>query len=273
MPIKLTLLLIIIFTVTTILVTWPGNLTSPNYKADTIIPTGTQIPATTPTIPKKETYYSLILGDSMEDALGPNANPLREKLIEYYPENEFVNYNYGFGSTNILSLKDRLNALTNYRGESYPPALTLDFDLVLFGSFAYNPLSEFPLEEGLKKQNEALDENIKKIREARPRAVIVFLTPIAPSKEKYGEGVVEMTRAERRQNAEERIAYIKNHIEYANKNSYPVIDIYEKSLKGNGEVDLKYINPDDYIHPSAEGLDMMARTIADFIYENEIYPR
>ena len=117
-----------------------------------IIPTPTPIatinpfPYKIPSVQNKRSYLTVLVGDSMTDALGVNANQLRLDLISYYPTHEFVNYNYGFGSTNILSILDRLNTGSTYLGKTYPPILTQGFDLTIIESFAYNPLSQFPPE-------------------------------------------------------------------------------------------------------------------------------
>jgi len=71
-------------------------------------PTPYQFPYKNPIIPKGESYRIIIVGDSIVNSLGLNANALREDLLKYYPDSEFVTYNYGYPSTNILSLYQRL---------------------------------------------------------------------------------------------------------------------------------------------------------------------
>ena len=83
-----------------------------------------------PPIPKKRSYLTLLAGDSMLASLGVNANPLRLKLISYYPDNEFVNYNYGFPSTNIETLPERLQSETLDRGTKYQAILNMNIDLI-----------------------------------------------------------------------------------------------------------------------------------------------
>ena len=116
----------------------------------TPIPTATPTPFNPfpykpPVIPYSRAYRTMLVGDSMVGSLGPNANLLRLHLIEFYPAHEFVNYNYGFGSTNILTVPDRLEKQTTYLGETFPPINDQTFDLIIFESFAYNPLSQYPL--------------------------------------------------------------------------------------------------------------------------------
>src|SRR5258708_24107958 len=67
-------------------------------------PIANPFPYKIPKIPSKRSYLTFLVGDSIIAALGLNDNGLREDLIKYYPDHEFVNYNYGFPSTNIESL-------------------------------------------------------------------------------------------------------------------------------------------------------------------------
>ncbi len=254
------------------------DLTLKNARQKLVIPTKVEIPKNIfpyqrPSIPVKRAYLTFIVGDSEVAALGKNANQLREDLIAVYPEHEFVNYNYGFGSTNILTVPDRLEKTTTYLGETFPPINEQVFDLIIFESFAYNPLSEYPLAEGLKKQTEILDMSIKAVIKKHPGSVVAIMVPIAPSEEFFAQGVINLTPEVRKQWVEERVAYIKNAIEFAEKNNIPLINVYEKSLTADGKADLKYINPSDYIHPSIEGISLISKTIADYIFQNQIFPQ
>lgn len=225
-----------------------------------------------PELPIKRAYVTFLVGDSMLGSLGPNANQLRLDLIKLYPDHEFVNYNYGFGSTNILSVPNRMHSQSTYLGQNYPPVLGEQFDLIIFDSFAYNPLSEYPLEEGLKKQTEILDQSIRETIRKHPNSVVAILVPIAPSSTHFAEGTLDLSPEQRKQWTEERTAYIKNAIDFAEKNNIPLINVYEKSLTPQGDGDLRYINASDYIHPSVDGVKLISQTIADFIFQNHIFP-
>lgn len=225
-----------------------------------------------PPVPNKRSYLTVLVGDSITESLGENADGLRKSLIKLYPDNEFVNYNYGFGSTNILSLTDRLTKETTYQGTKFPPILKQGFDLIIIESFAYNPLSDFPLDEGLVRYEKALDAAVRKIIRERPETVIALMTPIAPNKENYGKYTYELSPEVRTNWVRERLAYINKLTEYANKNNIPLINVYEKSVLPNGDGNLKYINPTDYIHPSVEGKKLIEQTIADFIFQHKIFP-
>ncbi len=189
-------------------------------------------------------------------------------LRKYYPDKEIHILNYGIGSTSILTLPDRFTKGAIRGNETLLPILDKDFDLILIESFGNNPLSNFTLEEGLKKQNETLDETVKLIKEKKPQAVIVFVATIAPNRDRYAEGIVNLTTDERRKWADERIAYIKNHIKYAQDHKILLIDLFNKSLDKYAD----YINDSDFIHPSNNGLIFIGEEIAEFIFNNRILP-
>ncbi len=225
-----------------------------------------------PAIPVKRSYLTMLVGDSIIGSLGENANQLRLELISLYPTHEFVNYNYGFGSTNILSVKERLTKETLYQGKTYPPILSQGFDLIIIESFGYNPLSGPSLSESLKKYEETLNDVVIEIIKSHPNSVIAIMTPIAPNRENFAKGVYDLSPEVRIQWAKEREEYIKTAIKFAQERNIPLINVYERSLDANGNADLKYINPNDYIHPSKEGVVLITKTIAEFIYQNRIFP-
>lgn len=219
-------------------------------------------------IQSKPDYTIVLVGDSMTEYLG-NSDELRSYLKNYYLDKTFEILNYGFGSTNILSVEKRLKEET-FHTRSFKAILDLDFDLILLESFGHNPLSEYPLEEGLQKQNQALDIILQSITEKKPNSKIVFAATISPNKYAYGRGVVELSDEERIKWAEERVAYIKNHIKYATSHNIPLINIFEKSLDEGGNGNTDYISNADYIHPSPQGVYFISEQIAKFIFENKI---
>ncbi len=232
-----------------------------------------QLAATAPTAQKStqvkypQDYTLVLVGDSMTQILG-NCDELKEDLKKYYPKKSFECLNYGFGSTNILSLQERLEKETFF-GRNFRPITEIDFDAILIESFGHNPLSQYPLEEGLKKQTEVLQKAFTTLKKTNPRAKIVFVATIAPSVKKYGFGQVELSTEERGKWAGEREAYIKNHINFAQANNIPLINIYEKSLK-EGDLNLDLVSSNDFIHPSPTGVRFISREIADFLY-NQIF--
>ncbi len=208
----------------------------------------------------------------MTDVLGENFDQLRLELNEDYPNKVFGLFNYGFGSTNILSVMDRLVKPSQYQGRELPAILDRYFDVIIIESFGHNPLSQLPLGVGLMKQTETLDEIVAWLVYSHPESVIVFLATISPSQEFYGKGVVELTGEQRNAWANERRAYIENHINYAKRHNIPLIDVYAKSLDDAGQTLLKYVSSANYIHPSGEGIKLISQSISDFLFQNKILP-
>lgn len=225
----------------------------------------------TQAIKPKDTYTIVLVGDSMTDYLG-SADDLKENLKTYYPNKQINIKNFSVGSTNILTLPERLQNLTNYNGVISQPILNTDFDLILIESFGHNPLSEYSQNEGFKKHDEVLDQALVMIRQRQPQAQVILVATIAPHHDRYAEGVVSLTTEVREEWAKQRASYIKNHIEYAKKHRLPLINIYEKSLVEQGGGNIDYINTGDFIHPSPTGIKFISYEIAEFIFKNRILP-
>lgn len=207
----------------------------------------------------------------MTDYLGSGVE-IKRYLKNYYPQKNIDIHNFSVGSTNILTLPERLQNLTNYNGKISEPILNTNFDLIIIESFGHNPLSQFPLDEGLKKHNEILDQAISMIKQRQPQALVILMATIAPHNDRYGEGVVNLSTEERIKWAKERASYIKNHIAYAKNHRLNVINIYQKSLDETGGGNMDYIDTRDFIHPSPTGIEFMAGEIANFIFRKRILP-
>jgi lysophospholipase L1-like esterase len=213
--------------------------------------------------PPTPDYRIVFVGDSMTEKLG-NFDELHGYLKKYFPNRTFLLLNYGFGSTPITSVPERLEKDSTHSARIFEPINNIDFNLILLESMGHNPLSELPLNEGLKKQNETLDQIIASITKKHPKESIIFVATIAPNKAHYGEGLVDLSVEKRAEWANERNAYIENHIKYAKDHNIPLIDIYHKSLT-NGDGNLDYIDNKDHIHPSATGVYLISKEIADFL--------
>lgn len=209
-------------------------------------------------ITPKSSYTIILVGDSMTDYLG-QGEEIKKNLKNYYPKKQINIKNFSVGSTNILTLPDRLQNLTNYNGRISEPILNTNFDLILIESFGHNPISP------LSRHNEVMDQARKMIRERQPWARMILMTTIAPHSNRYAEGVANLTTEERRKWAKERASYIENHIEYAKDNKIHLINIYEKSHDD-------YIDTNDFIHPSPTGIKFISREIAEFFFKKRILP-
>lgn len=267
------ILLIVIIVITAVyILSLPKTKNVVTAILSTPAPTPYQFPYKNPVIPKDRSYRMVIVGDSIVNSLGLNANILRLALIGYYPNSEFVTYNYGYSATNVLSLYQRLTEKTANNGSENPAILKQGFELIIIESFGNNPLSQFPLNEGLEKQNEELERSIKAILAEKPNVALAFMTPIALDPVSYARGTVALSPEVRKQWVSERIAYIDNHRKFAENLGIPVIDVYKASLKPDGTVDKTYIS-DDFVHPSKKGIELISKTIADYIFTNKILPQ
>lgn len=200
-----------------------------------------------------------------------NNEEILGNLKKHYPRKKINILNYGIGSTNILTVPERLESGSVKGTETLFPVFHYETDVIFIESFGNNPIN-FPLEEGLAKQTETLDKIVEMIRKNKPKAVIVFMATIAPNRERYGDGVYDLTLEERKAWAEERIAYFKNHIEYAKAHKIPLLNIFEKSLSESGDGNIDYLESHDFIHPSPTGIKFISREIADFLFKNRILP-
>ncbi len=215
-------------------------------------------------------YTIVLLGDSMTETLG-NADELRGYLNEYFPDKTFEVLNYGYGSTNILSAKERLTQTTHHAGRDFRPILDIDFDYLIIESFGHNPLSEYPLDEGLKKQTEALDDIFSLVATTSGKEKLIFLSTIGTDKKTYAKNSQpDLSPEVRKQWAQERDRYIQNHLSQAKFYGIPGIDVFSASLDGNGNVKSYLVRDDDNIHPSPKGTLFISKKIADFLVENKL---
>jgi lysophospholipase L1-like esterase len=213
-----------------------------------------------------ESSHTLVfLGDSMTESLG-NFDELQKYLKDYYPQKKFLLLNYGYGSTNILSAKDRVEKETTHSGRLFQPINNIDFDYIFIESFGNNPLSDLPIEEGLKKQTESLDSLLESITSKHPKSKVIFVATIAPNNKWFGKNSLDISDEKRKSWAHERYLYIRNHIIYAKNHNIPVINIFEKSFNAQGQGKVVYLSSKDYIHPSPVGVHFISKQVADFIY-------
>ena len=232
-------------------------LAQPLYFFNSIFKKSSDLPTQ---VKPAQSYTIALIGDSMTQFLGDGTD-LKKDLKKLYPGKDFSILNFAAGSTSILTVPERLNK----------DILNTKPEIIILESFGNNPLSDLPLDQGLKKQQQALDQIIQIIKEKNPQTVLIFMATVSPSRERYGEGVVNLTTEKRRAWADERIAYIKNHIKYAKDHEIPLINIYEKT-KGNGDGNIDYINSVDFIHPSPTGILLISSEIADYLYKNRVIP-
>jgi lysophospholipase L1-like esterase len=221
-----------------------------------------------PEIEDKDSITILLVGDSMTTALGPHPFRLSRLLNERY-DKKFAVDNYSEGSKSILSLRELLTREIQINGTSEKAAIDRDFDILIIESFGHNPLSEYPLDEGLVLQEKILDETMLWLIKDKPKAVIIFLATFAPDEENYARGAVGLTGEASENFATERKKYIENFIEYAKEHQIPLINMYEQSYNPDGTFRKELIFQLDNIHPSQDGIELIQENIFEFIVERE----
>lgn len=215
-------------------------------------------------------YTIVLLGDSMTETLG-NSDELRGYLNEYYPDKTFEVLNYGYGSTNITSARERLTQTSYHAGRDFRPIMDIDFDYLIIESFGHNPLSQFPGEEGIKEQNKVLDDIYSLVATQSGREKLIFMSTIGTDKTTYAKNSQkDLSPKVRKQWAVERDRYLENHLSQAKFYGLRSIDIYHASLNANGDVKKYLVREDDSIHPSPTGVLFISKKIADFFYQNNL---
>lgn len=223
---------------------------------------------TVPTIPKKDHYTIFFVGDSMTEGLGPHPSRFSDLINAAYPNTSFITDNYSVGGHNVTTLPDLLNTPKEFNNGWEKAALKREFDILVIESFGHNPLSDFPLEEGLVVQKNILTQMMTTITRDHPQAVVIFLATIGPSDERYGDGLLNLTPELKADFVRERKAYIENHIAYAIEHGIPLLNLYATAREPDGKVKLAYLRASDHLHPSQAGVDWIQEEIAEFIVEN-----
>lgn len=213
-------------------------------------------------------YTIVLLGDSMTEILG-NSDELRGYLNEYYPDKTFEVLNYGYGSTNIMSAKERMIKPSYHGNRDFQPISNIDFDYLIVESFGHNPLSEYK-EDGLYAQETVLNDLVEYVATTSGKEKLIFMSTIGTNKETYAKTKKDLTDDIRREWALERDGFLKNHIEYAKKHGIPYIDIFSASLDSKGDAKQYLVRDDDYLHPSPKGVLFISKKIADFFFQNNL---
>ena len=219
-----------------------------------------------PVTQRKDGYTILFVGDSMTFALGPHPFRFSQVMNENY-EQTFAIDNYSIGSISVLSLDQLITTEGAFENNTEPAIIDRDYDILLIESFGHNPLSQFPLEDGLRLQEETLDKAMIRLIDANPDGLIVFVATLSPDEQNYARNTLDLSAELRLGFVKERRAYIENFIAYAKSHNIPLVNMYEMSLNEDGSVKANLISNDN-IHPSQEGIEVIQEEIARFIIEN-----
>lgn len=225
-------------------------------------PTPTPIPIPTPNIALKKSSYTIALfGDSMIDTMGENLEYLQKILASKYSQTKFNLYNYGIGGQNVEQGLARFESTFVNRERQYPPVPALFPDVLIIGSFAYNPFST----HDRNKHYSLLKDLITKAKKVSSH--VYLLAEIAPLKTGFGKGKngVNMAEEAALEHSIHIIEQLDDVINLSQAENIPLINVYYNSrIYGSfGNPDL--VSKDDGIHPSEAGHSFTAELIVEKI--------
>lgn len=225
----------------------------------TLIPTiePTVIPTIEPTTNLTKSSYTIaIFGDSMEDTMGDNLEYLSQSLKNKYPQTSFHFYNYGIGAENVEAGIARLSQELHYQSRNYPSLTSLKPDILIIGSFAYNPFAPYDRDRHWLKLSE-LVQNAKNIS-----AKVYILAEIAPLRSNFGQGPngVNWPADVAYTHSGHIIEQLENAVGLSRSLNVPLINAFYPSRDTTG-----YVNPSDGIHPSVSGHQFTADIITQTI--------
>ena len=206
----------------------------------------------------KSTYTIAVYGDSLVDTMGERLEYLEKSLRAKYPGTDFKLYNYGIGGENVTKGLERFASAFSYQTRNYPPITQINADVIILGSFSYNP---FPNHDA-QKHYSLLNNLI--FRAKATGAQVYLLAEIAPLENNFGDGPHGINWPPDLANlqAVHIVEQIQNVLSLATSTNTPIINAYRESLMGSKFGNPTYINSDDGIHPSVQGHVLTANLIA-----------
>jgi len=210
-----------------------------------------------------------VLGDSMIDTLGPDISSLETALEQYFPNKKFKIINYGVGASNIEYALHRLKNNYQYKDQDYPSLLSLNPDIIVVESFAYNNFGN--TQSGFDRQWQALSNITSTIQKELPATKIVLTATIAPNSLNFASGIkdIHLTNLEKIEKTKTIRAYLQNIINFAQSQKFPLANAFTNSLK-NDEGLPELISKADNLHPSELGAQFFSDTLAKTLFDNKI---
>ena len=114
-------------------------------------------------------------------------NLCQKSFNRYFPHKKIEFLKYGYGATNIDTAPERLTQNTTYLDQNNPSILSLNPDIIVVESFAYNNFGN--TSTGIDRHTEKLKEIVKIIRENNPETQILLSATIAPNSLVYAQGI------------------------------------------------------------------------------------
>lgn len=220
-------------------------------------PTPTSIPT-----PSKKSYTIAIIGDSMAETMGDSIDYLQTSIKKKYPTTGFAMYNYGIGSENIEEGLARFDKPFDHGNRHYVSLTGLKPDILIIGSYAYNPLVPFDK----NKHYRDLIELGTRAKQVSPNTKVYLLAEIAPLAKGFGTGPggVNWPADLANSQAEKIVEQMQNVFVAARDLDLPLIDVYNASLVSGSEYGQEqYVGTHDHIHPSVLGQIFTADIITE----------
>ena len=210
----------------------------------------------------KRTYSIAFIGDSLIDTMQTSFPYLTESLHNRFPDVDFKLYNYGIGAENVETGLARFDQKLMYKDRIYPPLSTISADIIIIGSWAYNPFSP----NDPQKHKRLLTEIVRKAQTTG--AHIYLLEELAPLGADFAKGVggVSFSKEEAIKQSERIIEQLQNAKDIAKSLNIPFIDVYDKTKLPASEFgQAKYTNQTDGIHPSPLGHRLTADIVTQTV--------
>ncbi|OGK16960.1 hypothetical protein A2690_01465 [Candidatus Roizmanbacteria bacterium RIFCSPHIGHO2_01_FULL_39_12b] len=210
-------------------------------------------------------YTIAIVGDSMEDTMGEYADYLEHEIERAYPMTKFNLFNYGRGSQTVEEALGKIDQNFNYQTRVYPPLPSINPDIIIVGSFAYNPFTPYDR----NRHWISLTRMIEKLKTITPN--VYLLAEMAPLRSEFGKGPqgVNWETGTVITHSGHIIEQLQNAVGLSKTLNIPVINVFadtynEETKSGNAA----YIDPSDDIHPSVYGHEKMAEKIVETLQLN-----
>ncbi len=220
-------------------------------------------PTPTPTLkPVKTLYKVAVFGDSMVDTMGQTLEYLENSLKKKYPDINFALYNYGQGSINVEQGLEKFNQQFSYSSRLFEPLPQLQADIIILGSFAYNPLTPHSRDAHWLGLTRLIEESEK------TKSKVYLLAEIAPLRADFGRGPngVNWSTQTRIEHSGKIIQQLENAVALSKILNVPLINVFERTYdREKKEGRREYINFSDGIHPSVAGHKLTADLIAETI--------
>jgi hypothetical protein len=215
------------------------------------------------TKPKKESYVIAAIGDSMVETMGDSLDYLKASLKEKYPDTEFAMYNYGIGAEKVTSGLERFDKPLNHGTRNYAPLTELKPDVLIVGSYAYNPFDIYSRDGHWL----ALAGLVLKAKNVTPN--VYMLAEIAPLESGFGKGPGGVNWPDEivKEHVPKIIEQMENAIGISEILGIQLVNVYEKTTKeGSKYGKVEFVSSHDNIHPSVYGQVFTAELVAEEIH-------